>query len=70
MTRVNMSAVDRWLRVGIVAIVAILLFTHVVAGWAAVIATLFAFAFLVSSFTGFCPLYVPLKINTERMKKR
>jgi hypothetical protein len=69
MARVNMSAMDRWIRVGIVVIIAGLLYTHTLIGWTAVILGLISFAFFVSSFTGFCPVYGIFRLNTARRSR-
>ena len=70
MTRVNMSYADRWIRLGLVVIAALLLYTRTLTGWMAVIAGLFSFVLVVSSLTGFCPLYMLFKINTARSYRK
>ena len=70
MTRVNMSTADRLIRLVVIAIIGILLYTGIVGGWLAVMLGLLGFAFLVSSMTGFCPLYVLLRVNTARRSMR
>lgn len=62
--KINMGSVDRIVR-GILA-VAFLLFIifNIVNGPLAVILGVLAVVFGVTSLVGFCPLYVPFKINT------
>lgn len=70
MTRMNMSTADRWIRVGIVAVIALLLKTGTLSGWSAVMFSLLGFGWLVSSLTGFCPAYLPFHVNTERRTRK
>lgn len=60
----NMGAADRLIRTILAVAVIALYATGQITGLAAVILGVFALVFLVTSFIGFCPLYVPLKLNT------
>jgi hypothetical protein len=60
----NMGLVDRAFRFSLAVIVAILFFTNQISGVAAIILGIIALAFLVTSFMGFCPAYVPIKLST------
>jgi hypothetical protein len=62
----NMGSIDRVLRIIIALAVATLYFTDQINGTAAIILGLFAVIFMLTSFVGFCPLYVPLKISTKK----
>jgi hypothetical protein len=62
----NMGSVDRVLRIMVALAVAVLYFTNQISGTAALILGLFAVIFALTSFVGFCPLYVPLKISTKK----
>jgi hypothetical protein len=60
----NMGTLDRTLRILLAAVIAILFFTGQLTGTAAIILGIFAVIFLLTSAVGFCPLYLPLKLNT------
>ena len=62
----NMGTIDRTIRLVLAVVVIILYFTGSISGVAAVILGIFAVIFIVTSFIGFCPLYVPLKISTKK----
>jgi hypothetical protein len=62
----NMAIVDRIIRVVIVALVAVLYFTHVLSPVAAIILGVLALVFLLTSIVGTCPLYMLLGISTKR----
>ena len=62
----NMGLVDRVLRVLVAALVAYLYISGAIAGWTAVVLGLIAVVFVVTSAIGFCPGYLPFKINTAR----
>lgn len=64
----NMGLADRLIRV-LVAIIAVVLFvTHTVSGTAGIIMLVLAGVFMLTSFAGFCPLYVPFRISTRKRK--
>ncbi len=65
----NMGTVDRALRTLVAIVIAILYFTDQITGTAALILGLFAVIFLLTSFMGFCPLYLPLKLSTKKEQK-
>jgi len=62
----NMGNVDRVIRILVAVVVLILYFTHVITGTLAVILLILAGIFVVTSFIGFCPLYVLLGFNTVK----
>lgn len=62
----NMGLTDRLIRILITVAVAILYFTDQINSTTALILGLFACIFVVTSFIGFCPLYVPLKLSTKK----
>lgn len=64
-----MGSIDRSLRFLIVIGIAILYFSNQMNGIAAIILGLFAIIFLITSFVGLCPLYLPLKLSTKRKNK-
>lgn len=63
----NMGTIDRGIRILLAVIVAILYLIGSITGVAAIILGILAVVVLTTGLTGFCPLYVPLKIST--MKK-
>ena len=62
----NMGIEDRVIRVLLAIVVGILFLTGTISGTLGVILGVVAVVFLVTSAIGFCPGYVPLKINTAR----
>ena len=62
----NMGTVDRVVRIALAIVVAILYFSGAISGIAAIILGIFALVFVVTSFVGFCPLYVPFKFSTRK----
>jgi hypothetical protein len=62
----NMGTLDRVIRIVLAVVVAALYFTGTISGTAAIILGIIALVFLVTSFVGTCPLYIPLGISTKR----
>jgi hypothetical protein len=62
----NMAIVDRIFRVVLVALVAVLYFTHLLSPVAAIILGVLAVVFLLTSIVGTCPIYLLLGISTKR----
>ena len=62
----NMAIVDRIFRVVLVALVAVLYFTHVLSPVASIILGVLAVVFLLTSIVGTCPIYMLLGISTKR----
>ena len=60
----NMGTADRTIRTLIAAAIAVLYFTHVISGTVAIILGIVAVAFLVTSFIGWCPSYLPFGLST------
>lgn len=60
----NMGLIDRVLRTIFVVVVAALYFSGSITGTAAIILGVLAVIMLLTSITGFCPLYGPLGIST------
>jgi hypothetical protein len=65
----NMGTVDRVIRILLAVVVTILYFTNQISGTLAIILGLFAVIFVLTSFIGFCPLYVPFKLSTKKAEK-
>jgi hypothetical protein len=62
----NMGTVDKVIRTLVAAVVVILYFTHVISGTLAIVLLILAGIFVVTSFLGFCPLYLPFGLNTGK----
>lgn len=62
----NMGLIDRWLRAILAIVVFVLYIADKITGIAAVILGIFAIIFLVTSFTGVCPVYTWLGISTMK----
>jgi hypothetical protein len=65
----NMGRWDRVLRLAAAVVIAVLLVAGVIKGTLAVILALLAAIFVITTFAGFCPLYMPLGLSTKRDKK-
>ena len=65
----NMGSADRIIRILIAAVVVLLYFTSVISGIVAVILLVVSGIFILTSFVSFCPLYLPLGLNTMKRKK-
>lgn len=61
-----MGTIDKVIRILVAVVVVILYFTHVISGTLAIILLILAAVFVVTSFLGFCPLYIPLGLNTGK----
>lgn len=64
----NMGTTDKIIRIVIAVIFAVLFFTKAVTGILGIILLILAVMFVLTSLIGFCPLYLPFKINTCRKK--
>ena len=60
----NMGTIDKSIRLMLAKVVAVLYFSEVISGTAALILGVLAIVFILTSFISFCPLYVPFGINT------
>ncbi len=65
----NMGKIDRIVRFLFAIIVILLIIFNQISNVAAIILGIFAIIFLITSATGVCPLYYPLKIDTKSDKK-
>jgi hypothetical protein len=66
----NMGRPDRALRLIAAVMIAVLLIAGIVKGTAAIVLAILAAVFVLTTFIGFCPAYVPFGISTKRTKKR
>jgi len=62
----NMGTLDRIIRLVIAVAVAVLYFTGSLSGLAAIILGILAIIFVVTSFVGFCPLYLAFGLSTRK----
>ena len=62
----NMGTIDIVIRVLIAVVIAVLFFTKVISGWLAIVLLVIAVAFIIISIIGFCPIYLPFKIDTRK----
>lgn len=60
----NMGGLDRGIRILAAVVIATLYLGDVLSGTLGVVLSIIGLVFLLTSFMGFCPLYVPLKIST------
>ncbi len=65
----NMGIFDRSVRAVIAIIIAVLYYTGVISGTLGLVLLIIACVFLLTSYLSFCPLYVPLGLNTICKKK-
>jgi|ADurb_Gly_01_Slu_FD_contig_21_202449_length_352_multi_3_in_0_out_0_1 hypothetical protein len=65
----NMGAMDRTIRTILAIVLAVLVLTNVVRGVLAYILVVLITILLITSLIGFCPLYVPFGISTNRRGK-
>ncbi len=65
----NMGSLDKVLRLLGAVLLVVLYLTDVVSGTLGIICLIIAAMFVVTSILGFCPLYVPLRINTNKKKE-
>ncbi|MFQ3621694.1 MAG: DUF2892 domain-containing protein [Spirochaetales bacterium] len=63
---VNMGKVDRAIRLILAAVFIVLILTGSVGGTLSTILGILSVVFILTSVIRFCPLYVPLKINTDK----
>lgn len=63
-----MGLIDKALRILVALIVVVLYFNNIIDGVLAIVLLIFSAVFVLTSLIGFCPLYTPLKINTNKKK--
>jgi hypothetical protein len=64
----NMGSIDRALRFGVAVLIAVLYFTGVISGTVALILGVVAVVFILTSFVGTCPAYLPFGLSTRGAK--
>jgi hypothetical protein len=63
--KTNMGRLDRTLRLVSAAVFAVLLIAGLVKGTLAIIFAILATVFVITTFVGFCPAYVPFGVSTK-----
>jgi hypothetical protein len=64
----NIGTIDRIIRILVAVVIAVLYFTHVISGIAAIILLIVAGIFIVTSLLSTCPIYLTLGIGTLKKK--
>jgi hypothetical protein len=62
----NMGFIDKTIRVLIALLFVVLFFTNVISGTFGIILLILSGIFVLTSFIGFCPLYMPFKLSTAK----
>lgn len=62
--KANMGKRDKFIRIGVALVLAVLVASEMITGTLAFVALGIAIVFLLTSFMSFCPLYTLLGINT------
>lgn len=62
----NMGTIDKAIRIIVALIITGLYFTNQISGTLAAVLMLFAGIFILTSFIGSCPLYLPFGISTRK----
>jgi hypothetical protein len=66
----NMGTTDRSLRSIIALIMIVLYYYEIISGTLGIILVVISAVFLLTSIIGFCPLYVPLGLNSCKNKEK
>jgi len=61
----NMGTVDKVIRILVAVVIAVLFYMQVITGTLGIVLLALAVIFVITSFISFCPLYLPLGINTN-----
>jgi hypothetical protein len=65
----NMGSTDKVVRILIAIAIAVLYFTNLISGTVAIVLLILAGVFILTSLIGFCPLYLPFGMSTQKKKK-
>ena len=65
----NLGTTDRVLRVLVAVVIAVLYGTGVISGTIAIVLSILAVVFVLTSAINFCPLYTVFRISTRKVKK-
>lgn len=64
----NMGTVDRILRILVAIVIISLYFANVISGTVAIVLLVLSGIFILTSFIGVCPLYMPFGMSTRKGK--
>lgn len=64
----NVGRIDKVIRILVAIVVVALYFTNVISGTMAVVLLILSAILILTSLISFCPLYWPLRINTDKKK--
>ncbi len=64
----NMGNLDRILRIIVAFAIIVLYFMHIISGMVAIVGLVLSAVFILTSFIGVCPLYMPFGISTQEKK--
>lgn len=67
--KTNMGTIDRVVRLLVAVAIAALYMLNIIIGTVAILLLVLAGVFVLTSLVGFCPLYMPLGINTCAKKQ-
>jgi hypothetical protein len=65
----NVGSIDRRIRFGLAILIMVLYYYNIISGILAIVLIVAMGIFLVTSYLGFCPLYLPFGINTTKKKE-
>ena len=65
----NMGNIDRVIRILVAVVIAVLYFTGIISGTAAIVLLVLAGIFILTSLVSFCPLYLPFGLSTRKKEK-
>lgn len=66
----NMGSIDKAIRIVVAIVIAVLYFTNQISGTMAIIGLILAAVFVLTSFMGSCPLYLPFGISTRKKSEQ
>ena len=66
----NVGTADKYIRVLLAIVIAILYFTDVISGTLAIILGIIGVALIITSLFSFCPAYAVLKISTAKKETK
>lgn len=61
----NMGIIDRTMRTLLAVVVGVLYYLEIISGTIAIVLGILAVVFLITSFIGTCPLYLPFGLSTK-----
>jgi hypothetical protein len=65
----NMGLIDRIIRVLVAVVVVVLYVTNVVSGTFGIVLLVLSGVFILTSLISYCPLYLPIGLDTRKIKK-